>query len=164
MSFKFLKSKPTLVEPRANESVSEFLTRVQSLPGNEQVCPPAGEELGEYLLHLRTRTKRSVQEVAATLGNAFPELGISAGRVARLESGEMAALPDDGMRVLSAYYGASPDRVIELASLPSTSTTWTAMSARAQHDLEALGPEEREFIENLLANVIDELRKEDSTS
>lgn len=160
----WFKSKPIVFEPRANESIFRFLARVQSSLRERQVEPQPGEDLGEYLLRLRTRRKRNVREVAATLGNAFPELGISATRMAQLECGDRSALSDDGIRVLTSYYGGSPDKALELARIPPASTTWAAMSARAQDDLETLAPEEREFLENALTSIVDELRKEDSAS
>lgn len=158
----WFKSKPIVFEPRANESISKFLARVQSSLRERQVNPQPGQDLGEYLLLLRVRRKRSVREVAATLGNAFPKLGISAVGVARLECGDHWVLSDDAIRVLTSYYGGSPDKALELARIPPASTTWAAMSARAQDDLETLAPDEREFLENVLASILNELRKEDS--
>lgn len=155
---------PIVVAPCARESVSQFLARVNSSPRARQIDPEPGQELEEYLFLLRIRRKRSVQQVAATLGNAFPELAISAARIARLENGDRSTLSDDGIRVLAGYYGGSPDRAIELARIPPASTTWAAMSARARDNLETLVPEEREFLEDLLANIVHQLRKEDSTS
>lgn len=162
-TMNFFKSNPIVFAPRAEESVSEFLARVQLSLRERQVDPLSGEDLGEYLLLLRTRRKRSVEQVAATLGNAFPKLGITPARIARLESGDRSALSDDGIRVLAGYYGGSPEKALALARVPSASTTWGAMSARAWGDL-ALAPEEREFLENVLANIVDELRKENSAS
>ncbi len=159
----FLKLRSIIFASCARESVSRLLARVNSSPRQRKVEPKPGQELGEYLFMLRTRRKRSVQEVAETLGNAFPQLGISAARIARLESGDQNALSDDAIRVLAGHNGGLPDKAVELARIPSASRSWVAMSARARDDLQILVSEERDFLEHLLDNILDELRKEDST-